>query len=74
MRPQIVKKILLLLFLHLWMFGYAFANEKGPPPPMRDGRPPTFTELPIDNHILILIMIGVLLGAYFLYRKENANL
>jgi len=73
MRPQIVKKILLTLFVHLLMFGVALANEKGPPPPQTTSTP-TFPGLPIDSGILILILCGLFFGGYILYRKKDSSL
>tara|TARA_R110002072_G_scaffold235697_2_gene393335 strand:- start:19562 stop:19771 length:210 start_codon:yes stop_codon:yes gene_type:complete len=69
MRPQIVKKIS-LLFIHFFVCAVALGQQTPPPPPERTPGP----QLPIDNHIIILILFGVLLGAYFLLRKKSVKL
>lgn len=71
MRPQIVKYIL-FIYAHFFVMGVAVAQERVPPPPQPERTPGP--QLPIDNHILILIIFGVFLGAYFLLRKKKANL
>lgn len=69
MRPQIVKKIA-LLFIHFFVCAIALAQQTPPPPPERTPPP----GLPVDSHVLILIVFGVLLGAYFLLRKKSVKL
>jgi hypothetical protein len=74
MRPQIVKKIVLTLCIHLLMYGYAIANEKGPPPPQPMNCPTCFPiGLPIDDGILILFLSGLVFGGYVIYRKKVSN-
>lgn len=70
MRPQIVKIILLIYCI--FVAGIVHGQQQGPPPPQRTGTPPV--GLPIDNHIVFLIICGILLGGYFLLRKKKANL
>ena len=72
MRPQIVKKIALVLcFLaSASMLGQSASGSSGPPPPNRGPVPP---ELPLDTNILILIVLGLLYGSYVLYKKRQAK-
>lgn len=70
MRPQIVKKIS-FLFVHFFMSVSVLAQQQ-PPPPENMGTPPH--GLPIDSSIFILIVLGLLLGTYFLLKKKKAKL
>jgi len=70
MRPQIVKKISLTFFIHLLMYGSALGNGDHPPAP----RPiDPFPGLFIDSHIIILMILGILFGVWFLLRKKHIN-
>lgn len=69
MRPQIVKKILLSILLHISLIGYAFVNEKQPPTPYK-ARGPSFPELSIDNNLIILFITGLVYGVVFLIIKK----
>ena len=42
-------------------------ERSGPPPPAGNRRPPQ----PIDESIIILIVLGVLYGAYIAYKKHQ---
>ncbi|GIZ07916.1 hypothetical protein FUMI01_06430 [Flavobacterium sp. UMI-01] len=47
-------------------------KSKNPPEPSPTGRPPSPPGLPIDEHILWLILLAVLLGFYVIYKyKQN---
>lgn len=70
MRPQIVKNIVLLT-AHFFVYGVAIAQQKAPPPPQRTPPPPG---LPIDEGLFLVIIIGIVLGVYFILRKNNPNL
>jgi hypothetical protein len=70
MRPQIVKKIVLTLCIHLLMYGYALGKENHPPAP-RPGDIPPGPGLFIDSYIFILMVIGIIFGLWFLRRKKN---
>lgn len=73
-RPQIVKRILTLLFFALCTVLNAqhVGNETGPPPPNTGGqvRGP---ELPIDQGLLILILIGLVYGIYTIRKNSTTN-
>lgn len=74
MRPQIVKKILLNLFVHLLVIGTAMGNEKRPPPPTRDNHIPPPPYLDLDSNIIVLMAVGILFGLYLLYRNKPLKL
>jgi len=46
------------------------AQEAGPPPPANERRPPQY---PIDDGIFILVALGLLYGAYIVYKKHQAK-
>lgn len=52
----------------------SFAQEKGgpPPPATKDDTPPPGLIVPIDDHIWVLAIAGVLLGCW-LYYKRHVN-
>jgi len=66
MRPQIVKILSLVLFVI--NSTTMLAQHAGPPPPAEDRRPPG---LPIDEYIVLLIVIGLIYGAYIAYKKHQ---
>lgn len=70
MRPQIVKKIS-LLFLQFFLCAIALGQDL--PPPQPENTPPP-VGLPIDNSILILVILGLLLGIFILASKKKAKL
>jgi hypothetical protein len=70
MRPQIVKKILLTLFVHLLMFGVALGNGNNPPAPQPMGTPVP-VNLPIDNGLIFLLIFGTALGLCSVFRKDK---
>lgn len=70
MRPQIVKSIVLFT-VHFFVYGVAIAQQKAPPPPQRTPPPPG---LPIDEGLFLVLFIGIVLGVYFILRKNNHNL
>ncbi|WP_339697614.1 hypothetical protein [uncultured Marixanthomonas sp.] len=71
MRPRIVFILTIALSLYNSAFGFAQSvkDSKGPPPP-NDTRTPG---LPIDDNITLLLIVGVLLGIYFLLKKYRSN-
>jgi len=71
MRPQIVKSIVLFT-AHFFVYGVAIAQQKPPPPPRTSTPPPV--GLPIDDGLLLVLFIGIVLGVYFILRKNNPNL
>ncbi len=69
MRPQIVKQISLLL-MHFFVCAVALGQQV-PPPPQRTGGPNP-PGLPLDENILLLVVVGLILGvAFFLFRKSK---
>jgi uncharacterized membrane protein len=71
MRSQIVKKISLLL-MHFFVCAIALGQDLPPPQP-ENTIPPPFG-LPIDNSILLLVVLGLFLGIFFSASKEKAKL
>lgn len=71
MRPQIVKILTLVLLIvnSTYMLGQSHNGSSGPPPPSGTRGP----LLPIDENILILILIGLAFGAYVIYKKSRIN-
>ncbi len=71
MRPQIVKILILVLFLvnSMTMLGQSLSGSSGPPPPSNNRGP----QLPIDDNIYILIAIGLIFGIYIIYKKSRIN-
>ena len=71
MRPQIVKILTLVLFAFnsTIMLAQSKGGDSGPPPPSQNRTP----GLPIDNNILILIIIGLLYGVYVTYKNHQAK-
>lgn len=75
MRPQIVNKILtvvLSIVMCTVLNAQHSGNETGPPPPDTGGqvRGP---ELPIDQGLLILLLIGLVYGIYALQKTKTTN-
>ena len=71
MRPQIVIILALVLSIvdNTPMLAQLRSGETGPPPPENQRGP----ELPIDNGILILLIIGLLYGCYVIWKKYKIN-
>jgi len=46
-----------------------FANKIPPQPKQNDGQPGLV--LPIDDYIIQVLVIGIILGIYFLKRKKS---
>ncbi|WP_157594946.1 hypothetical protein [Psychroflexus tropicus] len=57
------KRILLISFSLLSTF--SAVAQGGPPPPDGGGGPGTVTDVPIDNHLWILVILAVVLGVLF---------
>jgi len=73
MRSQIVKKIAtttaLFLLTGAIMFGQSVGGSSGPPAPTQDRGP----QLPIDDHLIILVVAGLLYGAYIAYKNYRVK-
>lgn len=41
------------------------------PPPTNNDPPPPGGQLPIDDHLWILLLAGLLLGFYILYKRNK---
>ena len=72
MRPQIVKILTIVLFLlnSTTLLSQHSRGGKGPPVPTNNR---TFPELPIDDSILILILIALVYGAYIAYKRYRTK-
>ncbi len=68
MRPQIVK--ILTLVLIIFNSTTMLAQRASPPPPANNTRGP---QLPLDENIIVLIVIGLLFGAYITYKKHQVK-
>jgi len=66
MRPQIVK-IATILFITFFVTITSWSQQV-PPPPERTPPP----GLPIDSDLVYLILLGILLGLFFLFRTKRA--
>jgi len=67
MRPQIVLILALVLsLLNSTIMQAQLTGGSGPPPPPPPTPPP---ELPLDSGILLLIVAGIIYGAYVAYRR-----
>ncbi|WP_426095191.1 hypothetical protein [Flavobacterium sp. DSR2-3-3] len=64
-------KFFKIVFFSLMIFvigiSNAFAANQAPPSPFGRRRPPPPPGLPIDENILILMLIALLLGIYIIY-------
>jgi len=63
----------LILLIHLLVYGLAIAQKKPLPPPQPENTPPP-PGLPIDNGIAILLILGIVLGLYLIFSKNNKKL
>jgi hypothetical protein len=65
------KFFLLLVFLLGTMYAFA-GNPDGPPVPSPTGKkkPPPPPGLPIDENIMILVVIALLFGIYIIYKQS----
>jgi len=72
MRPQIVKLLtsLCCFLAAIPMLSQGPSPGGGPPPPDRG---PTLPELPIDDNILILMVIGLFFGIYALVKRNKVT-
>ncbi|PKP24533.1 MAG: hypothetical protein CVU03_12035 [Bacteroidetes bacterium HGW-Bacteroidetes-2] len=64
MRPQIVKIVVLIVSIFVSTISW---GKQLPPPPQRT--PPI--GLPIDGGLIYLLLLGILLGVFFLLRKKR---
>ena len=67
MRPQIVK--ILTLVLLVFNSISTFAQKASPPPPANNRGP----QLPIDDSILVLIVLGLFYGVFIAYKKAHSK-
>lgn len=49
----------------------AVTDNQGPPPPANNGDPEG-PQLPIDDNIWILIILGLLFGVYVIFKRNQA--
>lgn len=70
MRSQIV--IITALAVSLLNGVHAFAQSKQPPAPnpSRTPGPPIDASMPIDDNLILLVIAGLFLGAYFIYKRN----
>ena len=66
MLTKIIK--ILILVLVITNSTAILAQERTGPPPPTNTRGP---ELPIDDNIIILIVLGILYGVYITYKKHQ---
>lgn len=59
----------LMLFL-----GFGLLYGQDPPPPVNGDPPPPFGfPVPIDQDIWILVLLGLVLGFYFMYKRKFSS-
>ena len=63
---KIIANKLFIIVIYFISIFYAFAGPHPPPPTGK--KPPPPPGLPIDENILILVMIAVLFGIYIIYN------
>ena len=51
------------------MLGQSLSGKSGPPPPSNNRTP----QLPIDENIVVLIVLGLILGGYVIYKNRRIN-
>jgi hypothetical protein len=66
MKTKIIKCFLCCIYLFSTL--EVFAQKTPPPPKPNGGTPPV--GLPIDDYIILLFLLGVVLGIYFLKRRK----
>lgn len=70
-RVEIMKRLKTVFFVFVLIlinFTSVVAQGSGPSPPIID-KPPD-EELPIDNHIMFLVVLAVVLGIIIIYRNR----
>jgi hypothetical protein len=55
--------------LFLFFTGSFFGVFAGPPTPSGTGVPPPGPEVPIDEHIFVVVVISLFFGLYIVYNK-----
>lgn len=66
--------IFMVMVFVLGVFNASATESPPPPPPARTSAPPPIgLELPIDENILILMMMALLLGIYIICRHSIKN-
>jgi hypothetical protein len=72
MRPQIVKILTIVCFFILVtpMLGQGLTASQGPPTPTQG---PTLPELPIDDNVIILILVAIAYGVFVAYRNTTTT-
>ncbi len=71
MRPQIVYKSALFIG-HFFVTLSVMGQQQAPPPPQPDRTP--FPGLPIDQHLWILVIAGLIIGALVISYHLKRNL
>lgn len=68
-----IRYVMLCLALVAGMAAPIYAQETPPPEPESEGitPPPPGLQLPIDDHIWVLLVMGLMLGVYFLIKKKT---
>lgn len=51
---------------------YTYAQDRPPPPDSRDSSLPGLV-LPIDENIIVLVICGILAGAFYAYKNNKAK-
>lgn len=71
MRPQIVKKLTLILctLMGAPVLAQQFGGASAPPVPDSSHLPPPPPELPIDSGLTLLLIAGLVYGTYFMWKK-----
>lgn len=67
MRSQLVTIFILLFSTLFSTTGWSQSGSTAPPPPQRTPPP----ELPIDNGLFVLLVLGLCYGAYYLACKTS---
>ena len=77
MRCKIVLFLLVIVtqFNGVQLFAQSVSGTQGPPPPntSRTPLPPIDAMVPIDDNLIILVVMGLFLGAYFVYKNRVAK-
>lgn len=70
MRSQIV--LITALMVSLFNGVHSIAQSKQPPVPNPDRTPgpPIDASMPIDDNLIVLLIAGLLLGVYYVYKKN----
>ncbi|HEA29548.1 MAG TPA: hypothetical protein ENH91_06080 [Leeuwenhoekiella sp.] len=64
----------IILFLREVSTIYAQGSQNAPPQPKNAPPPPPGLPMPIDEHIWVLLIMGLVLGVFFLRKKKTTAL